>query len=53
MSVILAAFMAAWAVGQYRVAHETGYIATSALSVAAAIGLAVYGVAAERKVRGL
>jgi hypothetical protein len=53
LSIILAAFVAAWAAGQYRVAHEAGYVATAVGSVLTAGGLAVYGAKFQRKVRGL
>ena len=53
VSIILAAFMAAWAVSQYRALHETGYIVTAAASALAGAGLAVYVVKFQRKVRHL
>jgi hypothetical protein len=53
MSVVLAAFSAAWAVGQYRVEHQTVFILAAALSIAAACGLAAYGTAFQRKTRNL
>jgi len=53
MSTILAAFMAAWAVSQYRALHETGYIATAVASALVAAGLAVYGAKFQRKMRHL
>jgi hypothetical protein len=51
MSVILAAFFAAWASGQYRLEHEAVYALTSVLSLAAGGGLAVYGTKFQRKTR--
>lgn len=51
MSVMLAAFFAAWASGQYRLEHEAVYALTSVLSVAAGAGLAVYGTKFQRKTR--
>lgn len=51
--IILAAFVAAWAAGQYRALHDASYIATAAGSVVAGAGLAVYGAKFQRKVRGL
>ena len=53
VSVILAAFMAAWAAGEYRTAHEAGYIATAIGSLASAVLLAVYGAKFQRKTRKL
>ena len=51
VSVILTAFFAAWAAGQYRVAQETGYVVAAAASLAAGAALAVYGAAFQRKTR--
>ena len=53
LSVVLAAFSAAWAVGQYRVEHRAVFIVTAVLSIAAACGLAAYGTAFQRKTRNL
>jgi hypothetical protein len=53
LSVVLAAFSAAWAVGQYRVGHQAVFIVTAAASIAAACGLAAYGTAFQRKTRNL
>lgn len=49
MSVILAAFTAAWAVAQYRAVHDAGYIATCAVSALMGAGLIVYGVKFQRR----
>ena len=51
LSVILTAFFAAWAAGQYRVEHQPGYVAAAAVSLAAGAVLAVYGAAFQRKTR--
>jgi hypothetical protein len=51
LSVILTAFFAAWAAGQYRTGHQTGYVVAAAVSLAAGAGLAVYGAAFQRKTR--
>jgi hypothetical protein len=51
LSVILTAFFAAWAAGQYRVEHQSGYVVAAAVSLAAGAGLAVYGAAFQRKTR--
>jgi len=53
LSVILAAFFAAWAGGQYRLEHEAVYLVTVAGSLATGAGLAVYGARFQRKTRNL
>lgn len=53
MSVVLAAFVAAWAVGQYRAGGDVGYIATAVGSALGGAGLIVYGAKFQRKVRQL
>ena len=53
LSVVMCAFCAAWAVGQYRIAHEAGFIVAAVVSLAAAGGLAAYGTAFQRKTRHL
>jgi hypothetical protein len=53
LSVILAAFFAAWSLGEYRSAHQLGDAVTGAVSLAAGIGLAAYGAAFQRKTRNL
>lgn len=53
LSIVLAAFMAAWATSQYRALHDAGYIVTALASVLAAAGLAVYATKFRRKVRQL
>ena len=53
LSAVMAAFCSAWAFSQYRVDHQLIYgmgAFASALSVG---GLAVYGVAFQRKTRNL
>ena len=52
-SVVLAAFLAAWSVGQYRAAHDLSFFATSVASVVSGAGLAVYGARFQRKTRNL
>jgi hypothetical protein len=52
-SVVLSAFMAAWAAGQYRLEQEGAYAAAAALSVMAATMLALYGTRFQRKARRL
>ena len=51
LSVILAAFVAAWAGQQYQTAHAAGYAVTAVLSLAAGGGLIAYGAAFQRKTR--
>jgi hypothetical protein len=51
LSVVLTAFFAAWAAGQYRLEHDPGYAIAGAVSLAAGAGLAVYGAAFQRKTR--
>jgi hypothetical protein len=53
LSVMLAAFVAAWAVGQYRLEHEMIYAVTGIGAAAASGLLAVYGTAFQRKTRNL
>ena len=53
LSVILAAFCAAWAVGQYQTDHGALFIVTAFVSIAGACGLAAYGTAFQRKTRNL
>ena len=53
VSVVLAAFVAAWAVTQYRSVHALGYAMTAALSLAAGGALIAYGAAFQRKTREL
>lgn len=52
-SVLLAAFVAAWAVQQYQAAQALTYAVTAALSLAAGGGLIAYGAAFQRKTREL
>ena len=51
LSVVLTAYVAAWAAGQYRVDHQSGYVVAAAVSLAAGAGLAAYGAAFQRKMR--
>lgn len=53
LSVILAAFSAAWAGGQYRLEHEPIFAGTTAASLALAGGLMWYATAFRRKTRNL
>ena len=53
VTVVLAAFVAAWAVQQFQATHATGYVMTAAASLAAGGGLIVYGTKFQRKTRTL
>jgi hypothetical protein len=53
LSVILAAFFAAWASGQYRLEHEAIYAIASFAALVSGCALAVYGAAFQRKTRHL
>ncbi len=53
MSVILAAFMAAWAGQQFQAGHGWGYAVVAGWSLAAGGGLVAYGAAFQRKARQL
>ena len=53
LSVVLAAFVAAWAAGQYRLEHEVQYLMTSIVALAASGSLAAYGAMFRRKTRNL
>jgi hypothetical protein len=51
LSIVLAAFLSAWAVGQYRAGHDLAYLGAGAVSLMSAALLAVYAVAFQRKTR--
>jgi hypothetical protein len=53
LSVVLAAFCAAWSVGMYRAAHQIIYVLGAASSLASVVGLSMYGAAFQRKTRQL
>jgi ABC-type Mn2+/Zn2+ transport system permease subunit len=53
LSVVLAAFMAAWAAGQYRVTHDASYVLVSVMAIGSGVLLAVYGAKFQRKTRNL
>ena len=53
LSIVLAAFSAAWAIGQYQVEHQVTFIATAVGSLLGVGGLAVYAAAFLRKTRNL
>ena len=49
VSVMLTAFVAAWAIGEYRTAHDSGYLAACVASAATGVALAIYGAMFQRK----
>lgn len=51
--ILLAAFVAAWATGEYRADHGGVYMLTAAGSALSGAALAFYGVAFQRKMRRL
>jgi hypothetical protein len=53
LSVVLTAFVAAWAAGQYRASDEATYLVTVVVALGAGAGLAVYWAAFQRKTRNL
>jgi len=53
LSIVLAAFLAAWAVGQYQTSHDVVYLGAGTMSLVTAAALAKYAVAFQRKTRDL
>jgi ABC-type Mn2+/Zn2+ transport system permease subunit len=53
LSVVLAAFFAAWSSGQYRLEQEPVYALSGVMALAAGAVLAVYGTRFQRKTRNL
>ena len=53
LSVVLAAFCAAWSVGEYQAAHQVTYALFGVTSAATALGLISYGIAFQKKTRQL
>jgi hypothetical protein len=53
LSVLLAAFVVAWATGQYRLEHEGIYLVWCIGGVVTGGALAVYGASFQRKTRNL
>ncbi len=53
LSVVLAAFCAAWSVGMYRAAHQIIYVLGAVSSLGSVVGLSMYGAAFQRKTRQL
>jgi hypothetical protein len=53
ISVMLAAFVAAWAGQQYRELYAVRYAVTAMAALATGVGLAFYGAAFQRKTKHL
>lgn len=53
VSVVLAAFVAAWTVNQYQSEPNAGYLMSGVVSLITGAGLAVYGTRFQRKTRNL
>jgi ABC-type Mn2+/Zn2+ transport system permease subunit len=53
LSVILTAFFAAWAAGQYRAGRDASYALVAAGSLATGVGLVIYGAKFQSKTRHL
>jgi hypothetical protein len=53
LSVVLAAFVAAWAAQQYQAAQGAQYAAASVGALASGIGMAIYGAMFQKKTRRL
>jgi hypothetical protein len=53
LSVVLAAFIAAWAVGQFRLQHDVVYAITAVAALAASGSLVWYATVFQRKTRRL
>ncbi len=53
VSVVLAAFVAAWAAEQYQALHDRVYAVTAFAALASGAALAVYGTLFQRKTRRL
>jgi FlaG/FlaF family flagellin (archaellin) len=53
VSVMLAAFVAAWAGQQFRELHAVSDAVTAVAALASGVGLAFYGAAFQRKTKGL
>jgi hypothetical protein len=51
LSVVLTAFFAAWALGQYRAEGGIGFALTAVGSLAAGIGLVIYAAAFLKKTK--
>ena len=53
ISVVLAAFFAAWAAGEYQTTRDVSYALVAVGSLGSGAALAVYGALFRRKTKGL
>jgi predicted Co/Zn/Cd cation transporter (cation efflux family) len=53
LSVVLAAFVAAWAAQQYQAAHAATYALTAVGALASGVVMAIYGAMFQKKTRRL
>jgi hypothetical protein len=53
LSVLLAAFVVAWATGQYRLEHEGVYLVWMFAGLGIGAGLVMYGAAFQKKTKHL
>ena len=53
ISVVLAAFFGAWSFNEYQAGRNIAFAASGVASLAAGIGLAMYGAAFQRKAKSL
>ena len=53
LSVVLAAFVAAWAAQQYQAVHAVSYAATAVGALASGVGMAIYSAMFQKKTRRL
>ena len=53
LSIVLAAFLGAWAMGQYQGSRDAAYLVAGAAALGSAGALAVYAAAFQRKTKEL
>jgi hypothetical protein len=53
VSIVLAAFCGAWAMGQYRLTHGAVFMVSAVGALGSALLLAAYGAAFQRKTKNL
>jgi hypothetical protein len=53
LSVILAAYFGAWAIGEYRTSHQAVYLVAGVVSLLCGVALAIYGAMFQKKTRRL
>ena len=51
LSVVLTAFVAAWAGAQYRSSHDMQYALSSVMALSSGVALSVYGARFQRRTR--